>query len=102
MFDTFEQIVITDVVYGGLHLRFNEPVTFDAYQGEVDYWSISSDEWNLFVSGSSKEELIEELNEDFAFQWKEYALEDDVNLDEGARQLKQFLLSKITEAGINN
>jgi hypothetical protein len=51
-------------------------------------------EFGVFVSGSTREELLDELQEHLEFAWTEYAEADDDELTEDAREIKQALRAR--------
>jgi predicted HicB family RNase H-like nuclease len=64
---------------------------------EVEYadslWVYHNENLNLWGHGDHREDALRDLNQNFAFLWREYAEEADDVLDESARTLKQRLLA---------
>jgi hypothetical protein len=56
-------------------------------------WVYHNEQLNLWGSGERREDAMRDLNENFAFLWREYAEEKDEVLDEMAYTLKQRLVA---------
>jgi hypothetical protein len=60
------------------------------------------DELKIFVSGSTREELLDEFHDHMRFTWLEYAEADDSELSQDARELKHALLSRFRRVTRSN
>lgn len=78
-----------------LSLKATAPMTFDV---EVDDTKqllyVMHPDLGIDVSGTNRESLLAELQEQLVMLWNEYALATDDELDEPARQMKQALLAQ--------
>jgi hypothetical protein len=65
-------------------------------------FEVDIEELGIFVSGSTREELLDELFDHLKFAWLEYAEAEDGVLSQDARDLKQALLSRFQRAPRSN
>lgn len=73
-------------------IYLNEPITFQiSIDSDGVYYS--NEEYNIYAYGKNQKEAEQDIFNEFELQYKEYAMEDDKNLDKNARQLKQKLLN---------
>lgn len=74
--------------------RFTEPIVFDvemAGNGIV----LGNAEADLFASGKTLDEALEDLGSEIEVAWKEYVTEDDSEMDGIARGYKGWLLDNV-------
>jgi hypothetical protein len=92
-------LVIDTVRYGGLFLKASPALTFEpALDDSKQLLCIEQAELGIDVYATTREALLSELHEQLAMLWQEYAQARDEELDASARQLKQALLSRFSEA----
>ena len=80
----------------GKEVRFKEPLMLDneMIDGQL---CLSHQELNLFVYGYSWGECNDQIHEELAMLWEEYALAPDEELTEDAIALKEKLLRMVEE-----
>ncbi len=89
---------ITEFIYDGRELRFKKPLYLTPKHDETKVsLCLQYEQLGIDVFASTREELQNEINEQLAVLWKEYALEDETNLSPAAIKLKKHLLSVITK-----
>ncbi len=74
--------------------RFTEPIVFDvemAGNGIV----LGNAEADLFASGKTLDEALADLQSEIWMAWKEYAMEDDSNIDSIARGYRRWLFDNV-------
>jgi hypothetical protein len=90
-------IEISVVDLGDAELRFAETLTLIPEADEEErLYTVSNQDFNLEVFAYTRQELVEYINSDIAFLWKEYALAPDKRLSSSARELKRRLLKAIS------
>lgn len=96
------KITIKDFTLKKIHYHFLKPIILSIHQ---DFHSLKytgyDNIFDIFVYVDSFEEVEKEYQRDFAELYEAYALEDDENLDRGARRLKRKFLKycSITRIG---
>jgi hypothetical protein len=89
---------IHTIRYRQLTLKAVRPLSLEPHLDETkQLLCIEHDELALNAFASTREALLDELNEQIAMLWTEYALAEDETLDGVARRLKQALLAAFTE-----
>jgi hypothetical protein len=87
-----EPVRVARFEHHGAQYHLERPVML-----EVEYadslWVYHNETLNLWGHGERREDALRDLNENFAFLWREYAEEADDVLDESAKALKQRLLA---------
>lgn len=79
-------------------LRFREPLVLKPFlDGSSQLLVIENEDWELSVFAPTREQLWEELREQIAMLWREYAQEDDDVLSPPALTFKRYLLRHIEE-----
>ena len=74
--------------------RFTEPIVFDvemAGNGIV----IGNEEADLFASGRTLDEVLEDLGSEIGMAWNEYATENESEMDGIAREYRGWLLDNV-------
>lgn len=74
--------------------RFTEPIVFRIERignGIV----LGNEEADLFASGRTLDEALEDLRSEIGIVWKEYATEDDSDMDRIARGYRRWLLDNV-------
>ncbi len=56
---------------------------------------ISNEEADLYASGDTLDDALEDLAAELGIAWREYALCDDAGLDEVARTYRRWLLDNV-------
>lgn len=91
-------IIIDILKYKSLKLRAKKSIAFlPFYDKSSKYYILRNEEINIYVYARTRKELIEELQIQIAFLWREYVLAKDETLDEGAQALKDKLKSSFEE-----
>ena len=89
---------IAQVDVSGVSLRFNEPLTLEPFLDESEQLiCLQHAELGIDVFAQTRDQLWEEVREQIAMLWREFALEDDQVLAPSASQLKQRLRAAIAE-----
>lgn len=92
-------LVIDTVRHGGLSLKAVPALTFaPALDDSKQLLCIEQADLGIDVYATTRETLLAELHEQLAMLWQEYAQAHDEELDAKARQLKQALLHRFSEA----
>lgn len=92
-------LVIDTVRHGSLFLKASPALTFEpALDDSKQLLCIEQAELGIDVYATTREALLAGLHEQLAMLWQEYAQASDEELDASARQLKQALLSRFSEA----
>lgn len=92
-----ETLILTEIeLSNGKKLVCREPLNL-TIEKEGDLFVVREPKLGLHAYEYTREALVREVNEDFSFLWKEYALEDVDKLAEDAIQLKENLLNFFTE-----
>ena len=73
-------------------IYLNEPIIFKI-DIDANGFYYSSEEYNIYAYGKNQKSAEQDIFNEFELQYKEYAMEDDENLDKNARELKQRLLN---------
>lgn len=85
----------TYLKYKNYEFHFIKPYTFKIKKDKKNF--VCEDEnFDIHIIASSEEDLYNQLSEEFVFLWKEYALEDDINLINDAIKLKNRVLNTFT------
>lgn len=74
--------------------RFKKPIVFRIERignGIV----LGNEEADLFASGRTLDEALEDLRSEIGMTWKEYATEDDSDMDGIARRYRRWLLDNV-------
>lgn len=88
---TFDRVEFGDRVF-----RLREPLTLTPTLDESEqYMELCDDTLDLFVYAQNREQLVDELAEQIAVLWDEYAQEDPANLSDTAVSLQERLLKAI-------
>lgn len=75
-------------------IKLKEPLTFiPFFIDDCRAIAIEDDDLALYMYGKNSEELESLLQEELSFIWKEYCLESDERLTEGAKKIKEYLIS---------
>lgn len=92
---------INPINYAGYVLQPKEDIVFEYwYNNDLNCLETDLGEFNLFVFGGSHYELQESIKEVLIFLWSYFALEDDENLTEGAKNIKYLMLEKFSVKGV--
>lgn len=87
------KIIIKDFNLKKIHYRFLKPIILSIHQ---DFHSLKytgyDNIFDIFVYVDSFEDIEKEYQRDFAELYEAFALEEDENLDKGARRLKRKFL----------
>lgn len=83
-FDGFTLVADPPLV---VELRFDDDEQQPTFEADIS-------ELGIFVSGTTREQLMGELHDHLAFAWAEYAEAEDTQLSQDARDLKRVLLSR--------
>jgi hypothetical protein len=90
---------IAAIPYGSKSLRLRQPLTLQPESNEsFQLLSLQHKELGIDVFASTRDGLLNELHEQFAMLWKEYALADENTLSPRAAMLKKTLMASIEEA----
>lgn len=95
-----EPLRIARFEHAGVVYRLKLPVLIDV-QYHDDHWVYHSPEINLWGNGETREGAWLDLNENFAYLWREIGQENDSLLDSKAIAVKRRLLELVetTSAG---
>ena len=89
---------LLDIPIDGGKLRPKLPIYFDStFFVDGELLRLENEELSLFVSGRTKEELMQELCIYIDFIWSEYAQEDDEKLAPSGKVLKYRLLERFEQ-----
>lgn len=92
-------LVIDTVRHGSLVLKAAPALGFEpALDDSKQLLCIEQAELGIDVYATTREALLAELHEQLAMLWQEFAQAPEDDLDAPARQLKQALLARFTEA----
>lgn len=92
-------LVIDTIRHGGLALKASPALTFEPMLDDSkQLLCIELAELGIDVYATTREALLADLHEQLAMLWQEYAQARDEELDASARQLKQALLNRFSEA----
>ncbi len=90
--ETRSRVRISRFEYDGTRYDLKKPISV-----QVEFidglWVYHNARLNLWGFGKAREEALRDLHENFAFLWREYAVEQDDALDETAQELKHRLLA---------
>ena len=90
---------ISSIRYGASNLRVAPALSFEpVLDVSKQLLCVENEELGLDVFAPTREALLAELNAHLQMLWLEYAQAPDEGLDAVARQLKQTLLARMTEA----
>ena len=81
-------------------IKSNKPLEFIVNQTNAGY-EAENTQFDIFVFGSTEEELNKEIQYDIAYIWQQFADEEDRNLDDAAIKLKKMLLETFIEVSKN-
>jgi len=96
--DPVSPIPLQDVEYGGRVFRFRKPLVLRPCRDETgELLVIEHEPLGIHVFAESREELVDELREQIAVLWDEYACEEDRNLSPAAIKLKRRLREALEE-----
>lgn len=91
--------VVKEIDCGQVMLRFSTPLTLTPELTESkQYMTLQHEGLCIDIIAPTREELLEELHQQIAVLWNEYALEDNGNLTPKAIDLKERLKAEIQEA----
>jgi hypothetical protein len=90
--------ILETIPYGNRNLKFKTPLILTPFLNDsMQLLCIENTDLNINVFAHTREQLIEELYQQIAALWLEYALEDDSKLTASAHELKKRLHSAIEE-----
>jgi hypothetical protein len=90
--------VIENIPFNGGLLKLKSSLVLKPFLNDSkQLLCIEHNELGINVFAFTRENLLEELQEQLAALWIEYALEDDAKLTNSARELKHFLLAAFEE-----
>jgi len=96
---SMDPLRITRFEYGGTRYQLKQPLMVEVEL--IDgLWVYHSPLINLWGYGERREDALSELYENFAYLWREFALEEDDVLDDRARQIKRRLLRLVEGHGV--
>lgn len=87
-------IPLVKLISDGMTFEVDAPPSV-AVTRKSGYVQIDCTALSLYSAGKNLEEAMESFAEDFAFTWREYAEEDDLNLSGDAIRLKNWLLTHV-------
>ncbi|MYA77224.1 MAG: hypothetical protein F4132_12930 [Gemmatimonadetes bacterium] len=82
---------------GSKKISPKHPLTFQCVLDD-GWWVISNGPFDIMLTAETKEELRVFVYQELEFLWRQYAMEDENVLDEGARHLKYQLLDFYKES----
>lgn len=91
-----EQKTLNELPYKNIIFYFNSPLKIDI-EYKDGYWTCENKDMGLFSYDISKDKLLYALGSDFFNIWREIALENDMNLDAKAIELKNKLLNIVKD-----
>ena len=74
--------------------RFKRPISFHVESTENGI-VLGNEEADLFASGKTLDEALEDLGSEIKMVWKEYATGDDSEMDGIARRYREWLLDNV-------
>jgi len=90
--------VVSEMTDGSLKIRFKKPLELVPTLSESQQLiHLFHKDLNIDVFASTRVSLLSELKEQVLMMWHEYVQEDDSNLADSARELKQYLIAAIRE-----
>ncbi len=93
-----EPIKLLEVKYSGRLFRFSEPLTLYPNLDQTGTLLVAKHRpLGIHVFADTREELLDELHEQIAMLWDDYACENDDNLSPAAIALKKRLLRALSE-----
>lgn len=91
---------IREFLCRGQHLTFKKLLTLSPeITDSKQFITLRHDPLDIDVIAQTREQLLEELNEQLVMLWVEFALEDDNKLTAAAQELKQRLIQAVEQAG---
>lgn len=87
-----EKIIVNDFTLKQIHYHFNKPIRLNVKIVDKNMYYAYDKIFDIFVYEDLLENVESEYQRDFAELYEAFALEDDENLDKGARQLKRKFL----------
>jgi len=86
-----DPVTLGSFEHAGVRYNLRKPVPI--HEEFTDgLWVLHNEALNLWGHGEHREDALHELQENFAYLWKELAEEGDEVLDEKAKAIKQALL----------
>jgi len=92
-------ILLKEVSWDNSNLRLKNPIQLTPYMDEESHqlYVVEEPRIGLYVFAYTRENLMDEINEQITMMWEEYAKADSEDLTEDANQLKITLLESIEE-----
>lgn len=94
--EPFTSITVPRIFSDKAELRLFEPITV-SIDYEDDNWIMEYEDLGIISTAPEYDECLKEFHKDFFFVWKEYGLADDGTLSEGAKKVKEDILSVVKE-----
>ncbi|MGK7920976.1 MAG: hypothetical protein AB4080_13310 [Trichodesmium sp.] len=92
-------ILLKEVNYGEIKLRFKQPLpltpTIDEESSQL--FVVENPDINLDVFAYTRDDLIDEINEQIIMMWHEYVKADLAELAQDAQELRRILLETLEE-----
>jgi hypothetical protein len=95
---SMDPLRLTKFEHEGEWYKLKEPLLVGVEYAD-GIWCYSNPDVNLWGCAERREDAVRDLAANFAYVWREFALEDDANLDEKARAIKRKLLHIVGSPG---
>lgn len=101
---SFSPFEVNEVQHEGLRLRFKEPLRLQPrlYPDNPKFVRVEDPSLGLDAFAGTVGGLLDELAEDLAVLWKNYAMTPDSNLSPKALELKGRLLAAVEEVAVGD